>query len=122
MKVLIVDDSSAMRMMVLRTLRQAGFGDHDFVQADDGTTALETIEAEAPDVVLCDWNMPTMNGIDVLKTLNEKEHKPMPKFGFVTTEATGEMRKVAGDAGAAFMIAKPFTAESFQASLTEFLG
>lgn len=120
MKVLIVDDSSAMRMIVLRTLRQAGFGGHDFEQAADGAAALEFLDANDVDIVLADWNMPKMTGIELLEALREKGNAV--KFGFITTEATAEMRGRAGDAGANFLIAKPFTVEAFQAALTPFFG
>ena len=58
MKILVVDDSSIMRKIVTRTLRQAGFGGHDIEEAENGVEALAKIEADAPDLVLTDWNMP----------------------------------------------------------------
>lgn len=112
MNILVVDDSSAMRMMILRTIRQAGFDASDVDQAEDGAAALEKIRAKVPDLVLCDWNMPNMTGIELLEALNEEELKP--KFGFITTESTKEMRQKATDSGARFLIAKPFTVESFE--------
>jgi two-component system, chemotaxis family, chemotaxis protein CheY len=115
MKILIVDDSKAMRSIVLRTLRQAGYGDHQFSEAANGALALDAIRGDAPDLVLCDWNMPEMNGIDLLKKLQAEG--PKVKFGFVTSEGTPDMRKVAEDAGALFLISKPFTVDSFQAAL-----
>lgn len=116
MKILVVDDSSAMRMMVVRTLRQAGFGGKDVQQAEDGAVALEMIRKAAPDLVLADWNMPNMTGIELLEAL--KAESIDVKFGFITTESTTEMRKRATDAGAQFLISKPFTAESFEKVLS----
>ena len=69
MKILIADDSKVMRQIVLRTMRQAGFGHHDFVEAADGAEALDKVAAEAPDLVLSDWNMPNKTGIDLLRDL-----------------------------------------------------
>jgi two-component system chemotaxis response regulator CheY len=115
MKILIVDDSKAMRMIVLRTLRQAGFEGHTFMEAGNGKEALDSIKANAPELVLSDWNMPEVNGIQLLQTLRA-ESNPI-KFGFVTSEGTPEMRKLAMDSGAAFLITKPFTAESFKEQL-----
>jgi len=111
MKIMIVDDSKAMRMIVKRTLRQAGISGHDLIEAADGLEALEAIRQAPPDLVLCDWNMPNMNGIDLLKAL--KSEGCCPKFGFVTSEGTAEMRAEAAEAGAIFLIAKPFTPETF---------
>jgi two-component system, chemotaxis family, chemotaxis protein CheY len=114
-KILIVDDSTAMRMIVRKTLRLAGFEGHDFLEADDGMKALAFIKAAPPDLVLSDWNMPNMTGIELLEALTKEGIKV--KFGFVTTEATPDMRHRATAAGAAFLIAKPFTPESFKAAL-----
>jgi two-component system chemotaxis response regulator CheY len=70
--------------------------------------------------VLSDWNMPEMNGLEALKAVRAGGLN-MP-FGFVTTEGTPEMRKMAEDAGALFLITKPFTAESFKEILGPILG
>ena len=120
MRTMIVDDSASMRMIVKRTLRQAGYDDLEIAEADDGTTALDRIADFAPELVLCDWNMPTMNGIDLLRTIREAGNT-VP-FGFVTTESTAEMRATATAAGAQFLIAKPFTADSFERTLGPILG
>jgi two-component system, chemotaxis family, chemotaxis protein CheY len=109
MNVLIVDDSKAMRMIVSRTLRQAGYADGTLREAADGAEALAAIKAERPDLVLSDWNMPEMNGIELLKALRAEEIDV--RFGFITSESTTEMREQAIQAGAEFLIAKPFTAE-----------
>jgi two-component system, chemotaxis family, chemotaxis protein CheY len=120
MKILIADDSRVMRQIVLRTLRQAGFGHHDFVEAADGAEALNMVSAEAPDLVLSDWNMPNKNGIDLLRDLRGAGNA-VP-FGFVTSEGSEEMRETAREAGAMFLIAKPFTAENFESALSGLLS
>ena len=116
MKILIVDDSKAMRMIVTRTLRQAGFDNHDYLEACDGAEALAVIAAERPDLVLSDWNMPEVNGIELLQRLREAGDEV--RFGFVTSESTDAMRALAADSGALFLIAKPFTAETFAQALS----
>ena len=115
MKIMIVDDSLAMRMIVRKTLRLAGFDGHEFSEAEDGAKALAAIAATPPDIVLSDWNMPNMTGIELLENLTKAGHKV--KFGFITTEATPEMRSRAASAGARFLISKPFTADSFKEAL-----
>jgi two-component system chemotaxis response regulator CheY len=120
MKILIADDSKVMRQIVLRTMRQAGFGHHDFVEAVDGAEALDKVAAEAPDLVLSDWNMPNKTGIELLRALRGSGNA-VP-FGFVTSEGSEDMRATAATAGAMFLIAKPFTAEHFEAALSEMLG
>ena len=86
MKILIADDSKVMRQIVLRTMRQAGFGHHDFVEAVDGAEALDKVAAEAPDLVLSDWNMPNKTGIELLNALRGTGNA-VP-FGFVTSEGS----------------------------------
>ncbi len=120
MKILIVDDSRAMRMIVMRHLRQAGFGNHTMVQAGNGVEAYNEIQSAPPDIVLCDWNMPEMNGIELLQKLRG-EGNGIP-FGFVTSEGSVEVRKLAMDSGAQFVISKPFTAESFEVALADHIG
>ncbi len=112
MKILVTDDSKAMRMIVIRTMRQAGFDGHEFIEAEDGAQALAIVQADAPDLVLSDWNMPEMTGIQLKEALNEAGID-VP-FGFVTSETTPEMRERAIGAGAAFLLAKPFTVDSFR--------
>jgi two-component system chemotaxis response regulator CheY len=115
-KILIVDDSKAMRMLVMRALRQAGHGSAEFKEAANGLEALAAVRADRPDLVLSDWNMPEMNGIELLAKLNE-EGLRVP-FGFVTSEGTEVMRERARHEGALFLIAKPFTPEAFQDALS----
>jgi len=121
-KVLIVDDSKAMRLIVRRTLRQAGYEDLEVSEACNGKEALDflTNGSSKPDLVLSDWNMPEMTGIELLQQLQSLEIRI--KFGFITTEGTPEMRATANSAGALFLIAKPFTPESVRNALLPVLG
>ena len=89
-KILVADDSKVMRQIVVRTLRQAGYGGHDIVEAENGRDCLEKALAEKPDLILSDWNMPEMNGIDCLAALRGSG-STIP-FGFVTSEGSEDMR------------------------------
>lgn len=120
MKILVVDDSRVMRQIVIRTLRQAGFEDHEIIEAEDGRGGYDKVVTEKPDVVLSDWNMPEMTGIECLQALRAAG-SAVP-FGFVTSEGSPEMREKAAAAGALFLIAKPFTAEDFQQALNGILA
>jgi len=120
MKILIADDSRVMRQIVVRTLRQAGFGDHDLIESTNGREAFEMTKAENPDLVLSDWNMPEMTGIEVLRQLRAAGNAV--KFGFVTSESTPEMKDQADAAGALFFIVKPFSAERFDEVFASILG
>jgi two-component system chemotaxis response regulator CheY len=115
MKILVADDSKAMRMIVVRTLRQAGYAGHDIIEAEDGRQALTMAGAQAPDLILSDWNMPEMTGIELLRAL--RAGGSTVPFCFVTSEGSEEMRATAAQAGALGLIAKPFTAEAFAETL-----
>ena len=117
MKFLIVDDSRAMRMIVRKTLRQAGYGSAEYLEADGGKAALEIARAEQPDVVFTDWNMPEVNGYDVLQGLRAANLSC--RRGVVTSAITPEIKSQATLSGAEFFIAKPFTADSFRNALEE---
>src|SRR2546426_430080 len=104
-----------MRSIVVRTLRQAGFTSQTIDEAGDGTAAMSLIESNRPDLVLTDWNMPGMPGIDLLKNVRAKGDQT--PFVFVTSEGTDEMRSVALNAGASGLIVKPFTPATFQSML-----
>jgi two-component system, chemotaxis family, chemotaxis protein CheY len=119
MRILIVDDSRVMRNIVARTLRQAGFDGHDIEEASDGQEGFQKVMASAPDLILSDWNMPEMSGIDFLRALRRAGNAT--PFGFVTSEGSAQMRELADEAGASFLIAKPFTPDHFKELLTPVL-
>lgn len=120
MRILIVDDSKAMRLIVQRALRGAGFSDCTIDEAANGAEGLERIRATVPDLVLCDWNMPVMMGPQLLEEI-KKAGINVP-FGFVTSEGSTEFREKAKAAGALFVIAKPFTPENFKEVLGPILA
>lgn len=121
MKILIVDDSKVMRSMVIRQLDQSGFTGHNIREASNGNEALTAISADPPDLVLSDWNMPNMTGIQLLEEINKlagagKLAKKIP-FVFITSESTDSLIKTAQYNGALFVIQKPFNAKDFEAKL-----
>ncbi len=119
MKIMIVDDSKAMRQIIRRSLRQAGFENHDYTEAANGIEALAAIEADSPDLVLSDWNMPDMSGIELLGALMAAGKNV--RFGFITSESSASMRSTAADAGALFLLAKPFTPDTLRETLAPFI-
>lgn len=118
-RILIVDDSKAMRMIVRRTLKQAGFGNFEVDEATNGAEALKRIQAEAPRLVLSDWNMPDMSGYELLTKLRA-DNIDVP-FAMITTEGTPEMRAKAQAAGALFLLQKPFTADELARAVSSVL-
>ena len=120
MDILLVDDSKTMRMIVQRAIRQAGFRGLVVEEANGGPQALEKIAMKQPKLVLSDWNMPEMLGVELLQSLRAARN-PVP-FGFVTSESSPEIKQQAMNAGALFLITKPFGPEDFQDALTPVLG
>ncbi len=118
--VLIADDSRVMRQIVIRTLRQAGYDDWEIIEATDGQEALDMTLAQQPDLILSDWNMPNMTGIDLLRSLRAQGNDT--PLGFVTSEGSTEMREQAEEAGALFLVAKPFTPEAFREAIDPLLA
>ena len=115
MKVLIVDDFATMRRILKNILRQIGFT--NIKEADDGTTAIKELKEEKFDLVLCDWNMPEMSGLELLnKVKSDDELKDIP-FVMVTAEAEKKNILEAVKAGVNSYVVKPFTAETVSEKL-----
>jgi two-component system chemotaxis response regulator CheY len=115
MKVLIVDDFATMRRIVRNVLKQIGF--KNMIEADNGKAALKVLKKENIDLILCDWNMPEMPGIDLLKTLKSDDELKNIPFVMVTAEAQKDNIIEAVKAGVSSYIVKPFTAETVSEKL-----
>jgi two-component system chemotaxis response regulator CheY len=107
-KALVVDDSKAVRMILGRTLKELGF---EVCEASNGREALEVIDVEkdAVKLVLADWNMPEVNGLELLKLLRMKPELSSLVIVMVTTETELSQMTTALEAGANEYIMKPFT-------------
>ncbi len=110
MKILIVDDSKAMQAIVKRSLKACGYGGCDIQLACDGVEALAIIKRWHPDIVLSDWYMPKMTGMELLEEV--KRQRLEVKIGFVTSETEAVKLQQAKQAGARFVLSKPFTDEA----------
>ncbi|MGD0929682.1 MAG: response regulator [Candidatus Korobacteraceae bacterium] len=109
MRALIVDDSSAMRAILGMTLKRQGF---EVVQAKDGMDALALLEKVEPlDLILIDWNMPVMNGLQLLERIRRQPQFDRTQILMVTTETGMGQMSEALSAGANEYIMKPFTSE-----------
>lgn len=115
MKFLIVDDSPAMQTIIRRSLEKAGYKDNDFKMAGDGKVALDLIREWEPDLVLTDWHMPNMTGIELLQEMRTQMLDI--KVGLITTETDPKRIVEAKEAGAMFVLHKPFDMKEFQRSI-----
>ena len=110
-RTLIVDDSSVMRKIVERSLRQAGLDLMVVHEAGSGTEGLDLLRAKAVDLILTDINMPSMDGLEFLRQIRAQNLAPGVPVVMITTESSEEHVKQAIMAGAQGYIRKPFTAE-----------
>lgn len=110
MKILVVDDFSTMRRIIKNLLRDLGFNNTS--EADDGLTALPMLKSGGFDLLVTDWNMPGMQGIDLLKAVRADEDETLKNIPvlMVTAEQKKEQIVEAAQAGVNGYIVKPFTA------------
>ena len=108
---LIVDDSSVMRKIVERSLRQAGLGLGQVLEAGNGAEALATVQKNKVDLILCDINMPVMDGLEFVKQLSGVDNAKGVPVVMITTEGSEGHVVQALSAGARGYIRKPFTPE-----------
>jgi len=115
-KALVVDDSKTIRMILGRTLRELGY---EVCEASNGIEALKVMEAEkaAINLVLADWNMPEMNGLELLKQLRQDPDLASLKVIMVTTETELDHMVSALEAGANEYVMKPFTKDILKEKL-----
>ena len=111
-KILIVDDFSTMRRIIKNLLRDLGFT--NTVEADDGLTALPILKAGGIEFLVTDWNMPGMQGIDLLKAVRADEKMASMPVLMVTAEQKREQIIEAAQAGVNGYIVKPFTAATLK--------
>lgn len=120
MRILVVDDFQTMRRIIINLLRQLGFT--NVVEAQDGQFALAKVQEDSIDLVISDWNMPNMTGLDFLKALRaSEEYKELP-FIMVTAEGKKENVIAAVQAGVNNYIVKPFNAATLKEKLSKVIG
>ncbi len=117
MKILIVDDSSTMRRIIGNVVMQLGFSRDDFDEAEDGVKAWKQLAEMQYDIILTDWNMPNMNGLELVKKVRgEGNHQKTPIIMITTEGGKGEVI-TALKAGVNNYIVKPFSAEILKEKL-----
>jgi CheY-like chemotaxis protein len=106
-KLLIVDDSRAIQSIIKRAVQRCGYEPIEISLASDGQQAIEMIESNSPHLVVTDWHMPKVTGLEMLQTIRQ-HGKADVRVGFVTTERTPTMLNEAKVNGASFILHKPF--------------
>lgn len=118
-RILAVDDSASMRQMVVFTLRQAGF---EVAEAEDGKVALGLAQKEKFRLVLCDVNMPNMDGLSLVRALRGLPDYRFTPMLMLTTESTPEKKAEGKAAGATGWMVKPFNPELLVATVQKVLA
>jgi two-component system, chemotaxis family, chemotaxis protein CheY len=113
--VLIVDDFATMRRIIKGVLKQLGFS--NLIEAEDGDAALKELRKEKIGLIVSDWNMPNMTGLELLKAVRADNNLKSIPFLMVTAEGQKENVIQAVQAGVSNYIVKPFTPETFNAKL-----
>ena len=116
-KVLVVDDFATMRRIVKNILKQIGFT--NIIEADDGSTALAMLKKDKVDLIMSDWNMPKVTGLDLLKAVRSDESIKDIPFLMVTAEGQKDNIIQAVQAGVSNYIVKPFTADTVKEKLEQ---
>jgi len=115
MKILVVDDFAAMRRILRNVLSQIGLT--NIIEADDGTTAIDFLKENKVDLIVSDWTMPNMSGLDLLKSVRSNEDTKNTPFLMVTASARRDDLLKAIQAGVSNYIVKPFTADTVKKKL-----
>ncbi|MCE5262130.1 MAG: response regulator [Deltaproteobacteria bacterium] len=118
-KILVVDDFATMRKVIRNLLKQVGY--ENIVEAEDGVIALKILKSQKIDLVVSDWNMPNMTGLELLKAVRADEDLKATPFLMVTAEALQDNVIAAVKAGVSNYIVKPFTAETLNDKITKIL-
>ena len=120
-KILVVDDSSTMRKIVMRSVRQAGFEIDEFLEAGDGKEGLIVLGTNPVRLILSDVNMPNINGLEFVKAVRANDSTKSIPIVMITTEGSEDIVNQAIGSGANGYIKKPFTPEKIKETLTSFL-
>jgi two-component system chemotaxis response regulator CheY len=118
-KVLVVDDSSVVRMSLDMLLKENGY---DVTTANDGTEGVTAAKNDNFDLIITDINMPNMNGFDLIKNVREMDNCKFLPILVLTTESDSEMLKKGKNYGATGWIVKPFTNESLLETVLKVIG
>lgn len=120
--ILVVDDSLPMRSVIIKNIKASGYGSANFFQAENGKVALSLLENEWIDIVLTDYNMPDMNGLELICRIKSDEELSRLPVIVITTEGSQEKIEEFLNKGAADYIKKPFSPEDIREKLIKILG
>ena len=120
--ILLTDDSSPMRKVLKKTFKAAGYSESEFLEAADGKQGLETLRNQPVDIVITDYTMPEMDGLEMIRSMKNDSALAHIPVVVVTTEGSSEIIDKFMEQGANGYIKKPFTPEQVRDLLVQILG
>ncbi len=117
MKILVIDDSLAMRKIIKWTIRQSNMRIEEIFEASSCQEAMLLIDTKNPDIIIADWNMPDMLGLEILSRLRKLNN--FVKFGFFVNQTTTSILNLANKAGANFIISNPTAENTFETQINQ---
>jgi two-component system chemotaxis response regulator CheY len=120
-KILVVDDSAVMRKIIKKNIKESGLLVNEFADAGDGKQALDVVSHDNIDLILCDWNMPNMSGLEFVKTLRSLNLPKKIPVVMITTEGSDSKKSEAKESGADGYLTKPFTPEQLRNALGSYI-
>jgi len=121
-KIVVVDDSGPMREVIIKIIKAAGYCDSEFIKASNGREAIDIIASSWVDLLVTDYNMPDMNGLDLLLEIKKDEVLSTIPVLVITTEKRPLFIQKFIEAGASGYLQKPFKPEEIREKLVEILG
>ncbi len=121
-RILIVDDSPPMRTVIRKAITASGFGTSEFLEASNGLEALHILRQEWMDIVVTDYNMPQMNGLELVHAMQEDDLTGTVPVLVITTDGSRKRMEQFMEAGARAFLQKPFTPERIKRTLIDILG
>ncbi|HHE64857.1 MAG TPA: response regulator [Bacteroidetes bacterium] len=120
--ILVVDDSLPMRSIIIKTIKASGFKTSNFFEAGNGAEALEILKNQWLDLVITDYNMPGMNGMELIREMKKDSIFNSIPVLVVSTEGSRQKMKEFQEKGVADYIRKPFVPEEIKLKITQILG
>ena len=120
--VVVIDDASVVREVIVKNLQKIGFEENNIFQADDGLAGVNILRAEKIDLIISDWNMPKMDGLELLHTIKQYPELASIPFIMITSETEKDKVDEAFKAGVNQYICKPFKPDYFEEKIQQTLG
>lgn len=117
MKILVIDDSQAMRKIIEWAIRQSSLEVGEVLEASSYQDAMQQVESKYPDIVIADWNMPNLGGLELLSALRKINN--FVKFGFFVNQTSANILNLASSIGADFIISNPSSNNTLETQMNQ---